>query len=123
MDRDLIERFVAALDAAVSVEAAVEVAEAFARADGVVPEDFLNNVALTVGQSFLSGRIDYGDAMGTMAGIYNALFQTRLAGVSTLVYEVYWALDEGEYGHESDGDLNPIQARAIPALRRALTRG
>jgi hypothetical protein len=123
MDHDVIERFVAALDAAASVGAAVAVAEAFARVEGVVPEDFLNQVARTVGQSFLSERISYDDAMGTMAGIYNALFQSRVAGVNTLAYEVYWALDEGEYGHESDGGLDPIQARAIPAVRRVLARG
>ncbi len=75
-------------------------------------------------------RLD--DAMGLMAVIYNGIFaeyssDQPISGYrlyrddgESLFAQVYWALDEGEYGCETDGDLDPIEARVLPELRRIL---
>jgi hypothetical protein len=123
MSLDRIPHFVAGLDNTGSTEAAVAVVENFARAEGLTVADYLDAVARLVGRSFVSGEMGHDDAMGLIAGIYNALFPSGLVITSngeTLLYQMYWALDEGEYGHESDGDKDPIDARALPAVRRVL---
>jgi hypothetical protein len=123
MNSDLVTRFVAALDAAPSTEAARSVVDDFAGTEGRVACEFLDEVALLVGEGFASGGVSFNEAMGTMAGIYNALFPSDLLIASngeSLTYQLYWALDEGEYRVESDGNTHPIEARALPAVRRLL---
>jgi hypothetical protein len=123
MNLDRIRDFVAAVDSAVSTDQAVALVEAFACTDGQTVEGCLDNVAQSVGQAFVSGSMDFGEAMRLMADIYNALFVSGLLITSSgesLCYQMYWALDEGETGHESDGDGDPIEARALPAVRLLL---
>ncbi|MEF7615345.1 hypothetical protein V4F39_15610 [Aquincola sp. MAHUQ-54] len=123
MDTGLITRFVAALEATPSTEAARSVVDDYAGARGRAASEFLNELAISVGEGFASGGIGFDEAMGTMAGIYNALFPSDLLIAKdgeSLAYRLYWALDEGEYRVESDGNTDPIEARALPAVRRVL---
>jgi hypothetical protein len=123
MGSDLVTRFVAALDAAHSTEAARSAVDVFAGAEGMAACEFLDEVALSVGEGFISGEVSFDETMGIMATIYGALFPSDLLIANegeSLTYHLYWALDEGAYPVERDGDTDPVEARALPAVRKLL---
>ena len=77
-------------------------AEIAARAQhaGCTQDELLNAVALELARGFDQQALSHETAMEKAAVLYNAVFGH--SEVPQHLYEVYWALDEAEYGSERD---------------------
>jgi hypothetical protein len=116
--RMLADRVHELLSLAQSEQAAVLVQAQAAAA----PPDELDAIALSVARMFMRGDIDYNAASSVICPIWDAKLEAG-ALPPPVAYEIYWALDRGEYaspGHSPDED--PVEYHVKPALAAILAK-
>jgi hypothetical protein len=84
--------------------------------------ELLDEVAMEIAQRFDRREMDHSIAMEKASALYNAVFLHQ--GVPPLLYEAYWALDEAEYGNESDSpsEEDAAENRSRAQVKRLLAR-
>ena len=112
-----------ALKSAESDDAVRDAVFISARSVGQDLSTHLSTLALDVAERVVAGEVNYDEAMRFTADVHSAFLASGemydVQGDSVFA-SVYWALDEGEYGHEIDGERGPIEARVLPTLRKII---
>jgi hypothetical protein len=96
--------------------------EAFCSRTGESLPEALSLAAIEIAKLFDQRLMSHDDAMGKAASLYNAFF--REGPMPYALYEVYWALDEAEYGSEQDdeADEDAPENRSRRAVRVVLSK-
>jgi hypothetical protein len=109
-----------ALGQAASDEDVRRVVGQMAGSAGMSVSEYLDRVTLQIAEQFLANAVSFDDAMGHAADLYRAFFYLEDAPLSAtpcIWYEVYWALDEGEYGNPPERVVTPLLLEIVAKAR------
>jgi hypothetical protein len=101
------EHFIEALDPEWPAERVDVALTALAKAVNQRRDDLLDSLAVAIARRFEGGSLPYDAAMGKVAALYDT--SAAKLEVRSSLYEVYWALDEGEYGAQGADRKNMPQ--------------
>jgi hypothetical protein len=125
MSLDLSVRVVALIAAATTNEQLAVLLRGLAVEYQCTLDALLDCFALETARKFDAGRVSYDEAMGAMAATHAAILGEEVglytsSGEKTFAAKIYWALDEGEYGADSDQGRDPIDVRVRPLIKELL---
>jgi hypothetical protein len=107
--KQAVSAFVELLDSSLSSDQVRSEIASFVVQSSLPQNAFLEDVAAEIAYRFVKGELDYMNASTKTATLYSAILEHQ--EIPSLLSEVYWALDEGEYGVEDD-DPNEEDAAA-----------